>query len=75
MFLELALKRCSEYAGSMKGSVLRLWLKETHNRHRGRNIAIVYPDELKPLPNFSKWLSEAVAHAAEGENRPTNDQV
>jgi hypothetical protein len=37
-------------------------------------VALIYPEELKPLPKFSVWLSTAVAAPMESDRKPSIDQ-
>jgi hypothetical protein len=50
-------------------------LKEQHRLRRGRNVAVIYPDGLKPLPKFSVWLSTAISDSTESDDKPSANQV
>jgi hypothetical protein len=49
--------------------------KEQHRLPRGRNVAVIYLDELKPLPKFSVWLSTTISDAMQSDDKPSDNQV
>jgi hypothetical protein len=62
--------KCKEYERARRQT-----FREEMQRRRGRNVAMVYPEELKQLPKFSEWLQKPVADAAGTKGGPSNDQV
>jgi hypothetical protein len=41
----------------------------------GRNVTVIYPDELRPLPKFFVWLSTVILDAMQSDDKPSNNQV
>jgi hypothetical protein len=46
-----------------------------YRRQFGSRGGIRYPEDLRAVPVFSDWLHDAVAHATETSNKPSNDVI